>query len=129
MFETADLGEHLDDLYRFALAITRNPDQAGDLVHDTVVRAIERRNQFRSESSLGAWLRRILHNLAIDLHEIFVLCPTLSESNCFSIITPRRLGNAISSLSKRLTDLHLYIKSNKAVIIVLIPYGKAVAGV
>lgn len=64
MFE--DLPEHLDDLYRFALAISRDPDLAGDLVHDTVVRAIERRDQFRDEASLGAWLRRILHNLAID---------------------------------------------------------------
>ena len=66
MFETADLGDHLDDLYRFALALTRNPDQAGDLVHDTVVRAIEKRGQFRDDSALAAWLRRILHNLAID---------------------------------------------------------------
>jgi RNA polymerase sigma-70 factor (ECF subfamily) len=66
MFATADLGDHLDDLYRFALAITRNPDEASDLVHDTVVRAIERRDQHRDVGSLGAWLRRILHNLAID---------------------------------------------------------------
>ena len=66
MFETAELAEHIDDLYRFALAVSRNPDRAGDLVHDTVVRAIEKRNQFRGGGSLGAWLRRILHNLAID---------------------------------------------------------------
>jgi RNA polymerase sigma-70 factor (ECF subfamily) len=66
MFEKADLGQYLEDLYRFALAISRDPDLAGDLVHDTVVRAIERRDQFRDEASLGAWLRRILHNLAID---------------------------------------------------------------
>jgi len=66
MFETSDLADHLDGLYRFGLAITRNPDQAGDLVHDTVVRAIERRDQYRDEAPLGAWLRRILHNLAID---------------------------------------------------------------
>jgi RNA polymerase sigma-70 factor (ECF subfamily) len=66
MFRTDDIGEHLDDLYRFALAITRNADLAGDLVHDTVVRAIERRAQFRNDAPLGAWLRRILHNLAID---------------------------------------------------------------
>ena len=66
MFDTEELGDHVDDLYRFALAISRNPDLAGDLVHDTVVRAIDRRDQFRQEPSLGPWLRRILHNLAID---------------------------------------------------------------
>jgi RNA polymerase sigma factor (sigma-70 family) len=66
MFEIDDLGEHLDDLYRFALAISRDADLAGDLVHDAIVRAIERREQFRNDAPLGAWLRRILHNLAID---------------------------------------------------------------
>ena len=66
MFEIDDLGDHLDDLYRFALAISRDRELAGDLVHDAVVRAIERRDQFRKESSLGPWLRRIVHNLAID---------------------------------------------------------------
>lgn len=66
MFESEDLAEHLDDLYRFAVAIARDPDLAGDLVHDTVVRAMERRHQYRSDAPLGAWLRRILHNLAID---------------------------------------------------------------
>lgn len=66
MFETDDLGDHLDDLYRFALAITRDADLAGDLVHDAIVRAIERRDQFQNDAPLGAWLRRILHNLAID---------------------------------------------------------------
>ncbi len=66
MFDSGDLVEHLDDLYRFAMAITRDPHRAGDLVHDTVVRAIERSDQIQSDASLGPWLRRILHNLAID---------------------------------------------------------------
>jgi RNA polymerase sigma-70 factor (ECF subfamily) len=64
--EFDDLAEQLDDLYRFALAITRDPHQAGDLVQDTVIRAMERRDQYRGDAPLGSWLRRILHNLAID---------------------------------------------------------------
>ena len=60
-----ELAAQLDDLYRFARAITRDPDLAADLVHDTFVRAMERRDQFAG-GSLGAWMRRILHNLAID---------------------------------------------------------------
>jgi len=57
--------DHLDDLYRFARALTRDPELAADLVQDTYVRAVERQDQYRG-GSLGAWLRRILHNLAID---------------------------------------------------------------
>ncbi len=64
--DAAELALHLDDLYRFSVALTRDRDLAADLVQDTFIRAIERGDQFRGDSSLGAWLRRILHNLAID---------------------------------------------------------------
>ncbi len=75
---TADrVAEELEPLYRFALGITRDPDLAADLVQDTFVRAVERADQFRGDSSLGSWLRRILHNLAVDRarrskHEVLV---------------------------------------------------------
>ena len=65
MIQPDDLTPHLDDLFRFAVALTRDRDLAADLVHDTFVRAVERGDQYRG-GSLGAWLRRILHNLAID---------------------------------------------------------------
>lgn len=61
------LTEEYPSLYRFALSIARDPSRAEDLTHDTLVRAIERSHQFEGEQSkLGAWLRRILHNLAVD---------------------------------------------------------------
>ncbi|MDX1620057.1 MAG: sigma-70 family RNA polymerase sigma factor, partial [Nitriliruptorales bacterium] len=68
---------HGDDLYRFALHLTRDRQQAEDLVQDGLLRAWERRGQFRGESSLRTWLHRIVHNLAIDRarrssHEIAV---------------------------------------------------------
>jgi RNA polymerase sigma-70 factor (ECF subfamily) len=58
--------EHLDGLYRFAVALTRDRDLAADLVQDTLVRAMERSDQFRAGADPGPWLRRILHNLAVD---------------------------------------------------------------
>ncbi len=65
MIDQEAVAQHLEGLYRFARALTRDPEMAADLVHDTYVRAIERGDQFRG-GSLNAWLRRILHNLAID---------------------------------------------------------------
>ena len=53
-------------LYRFALGITRDQHLAADLVQDTMLRALERSEQFRGDAPIGAWLRRILHRLAID---------------------------------------------------------------
>jgi len=62
----AQLIEHHSALYRFALSITRNPDLASDLVQDTYTRALERADQYRGDAPVRSWLRRILHNLAID---------------------------------------------------------------
>jgi RNA polymerase sigma-70 factor (ECF subfamily) len=66
----ADLGdriaEELPALLRTARALVRDEARAQDLVHDTVVRALERAESFRGESSLRHWLRRIMHNIAID---------------------------------------------------------------
>jgi RNA polymerase sigma-70 factor (ECF subfamily) len=71
------LDQHTQALYRFALSITRDPDLAGDLVQDTFIRALERADQYRGDAPLTAWLRQILHNLAIDrarqaAHEVVV---------------------------------------------------------
>lgn len=68
---------HGDMLYRFALSITRDSNLAADLVQDTYIRALERKDQYRGDAPLGSWLRRILHNLAIDrsrraTHEVVV---------------------------------------------------------
>lgn len=54
------------DLYRFALHLTHDRAAAEDLVQDTLVRAWERREQFRGDAALRTWLHRILHNLAVD---------------------------------------------------------------
>ncbi len=64
--DPADLTEHLDTLYRYALGVTRDPDLAADTVQDTIVRAIERQDQYRNDAPLAHWLIRIAHNLIID---------------------------------------------------------------
>lgn len=61
-----ELAEHGDALYRFALSITRDATLAADLVQDTFIRALERSEQYSGQAPLRAWLRRILHNLAVD---------------------------------------------------------------
>lgn len=65
-FVADDLTPHLDALHRYALSVTRDADLAGDIVQDTVVRALERRDQYRSDAPLSHWLIRIAHNLIVD---------------------------------------------------------------
>ena len=55
-----------DLLYAWAHQLTRNPDDAQDLVQETLLRAYTRFPTFRDRNSARAWLRRILRSLFID---------------------------------------------------------------
>lgn len=56
----------LPGLLRYALALTRDQDQAEDLVQETVARALERVAQWRGEAALATWLHRIMYHRFID---------------------------------------------------------------
>lgn len=58
-----DLVEIIPHLRAFARSLTRNREQADDLVHDAVVRALSAANQFRPGTNFKAWMFTILRNL------------------------------------------------------------------
>jgi RNA polymerase sigma-70 factor (ECF subfamily) len=58
--------QHRPELYRIALQITRNPDEAEDLVQETFLRAFSRFHQFEPGTNFRAWARRILTNAHIN---------------------------------------------------------------
>src|SRR5438477_12964005 len=57
---------HLDSLYRGALRLTRNPEQAQDLVQYTYVRALRYQHSFEAGTNTKAWLFAIMANLFWD---------------------------------------------------------------
>jgi RNA polymerase sigma-70 factor, ECF subfamily len=57
---------HAGSAYTLALRITGRTDRAEDVVQDAFLRAFERLADFRGEAPFGAWLRRVVVNLAID---------------------------------------------------------------
>lgn len=50
-------------LRRYAVALLRNRQDADDLVHDCLVRALDRLHTMRDDGDLRAWLFAIMHNL------------------------------------------------------------------
>jgi RNA polymerase sigma-70 factor (ECF subfamily) len=54
--------EFLDALYRSAVRLTRNVDDAQDLVQETYLKAIRARERFTRGTNLKAWLYTILNN-------------------------------------------------------------------
>jgi RNA polymerase sigma-70 factor (ECF subfamily) len=54
IFET-----HVDRVYRLAFRMTGDDDQAQEFTQETFIRAFERIDQFRGESTFGTWLNSI----------------------------------------------------------------------
>lgn len=64
-FEDEALAQ-LDALFGFALRLTRQRDDAEDLVADTMLRALERWEQYRLGSNIRAWMFTILYHLFVS---------------------------------------------------------------
>ena len=57
---------HLDHLYRVAIHLVRDVDEAKDCVQETCTRALSSQGQFVPGSNMKAWLTRILYNFFYD---------------------------------------------------------------
>ena len=63
-----DVMPYMRKLYPTALRMTRNPNDAEDLLQDTFARAYVAFHQFKPGTNLSAWLYRILANTFINTH-------------------------------------------------------------
>lgn len=61
-----ELESGLPVLRRVSIRLTRNQEEARDLVQSTVVRAMEARDNYQQGTNAGAWLCRIATNLFIN---------------------------------------------------------------
>lgn len=55
-----------DKVYRLAVGLLEDEDEAEGVVQDTFMRLLERLHQFEGRSKLGTWLYRVAYNLSID---------------------------------------------------------------
>ncbi len=58
--------KHLTSLYNFALGLTKNEEDAADLVQETYLRALRFQQRFKPGTNLRAWLFKILRHAFID---------------------------------------------------------------
>ena len=61
-----DLEEYLPNLRRYARSLTRNLENADDLVQATLVLAISKQHLFKPDTNLRAWLFTLLHNQHVN---------------------------------------------------------------
>lgn len=62
----AEVLTHLDAMYSFGLKLSRAPEDAEDLVSDTVLRSLERWEQYRPGTNMRAWLFTILYHVFVS---------------------------------------------------------------
>lgn len=61
------LANHGDRWYRACLRLTRDHALAEDAVQEALIKAWEKREQYRGEAELSGWIHRIAVNCALDL--------------------------------------------------------------
>lgn len=61
-FDRALMGVH-SQLCAFAMNLTRNREQAEDLVQDTIVQALRYHDRYTHDTNFGGWLRTMMRNL------------------------------------------------------------------
>ncbi len=61
----AELEACIPALRRYARSLLGSGEDADDLVHDCIVRALDQLHTWRREGNLRAWLFSILHNLSV----------------------------------------------------------------
>lgn len=107
-----------EGLFRFALSLTGNNDDAKDLVQDTFLKAIKYLNKYEPETNFKAWTYTILKNTFINnyrqgkKHKLFNnytknemskrLPNALYACNPDSIYATKELTNTIESLDDNL---------------------------
>lgn len=62
------LEEHGDALYRLALRSLNSPEEAEDVVQDTLLQGIRGLSDFQHRCSVRSWLLSILKNRLVDYH-------------------------------------------------------------
>lgn len=55
---------HIDQIYRFTYGYMGNPQDAEDVVSDSIVKALQGLDQLREPAFLGTWFHRIIINTA-----------------------------------------------------------------
>jgi len=92
------LEEQLPKLMRYATALTREPDEASELVEDTLREALA--NQRHCPGNIRPWLLTILHDLRDNPFRQAGIVVGLMDCDPAAALTLSRLDRALGQLSE-----------------------------
>ncbi len=99
----------------FALKLTRDSDDAEDLIQETMVKAISNRDKFAEGTNLKAWLYTIMKNTFITHYHRAVRRNTFIDTtdNLHYLNSPNHVTSNGSSSTFALEDIHEAIQNLK----------------
>ena len=106
--------KYKDTVFRAALSVSRNPEDAEDVVQDTFIQYMNSPRQFESEDHIKAWLIHVAINKSRNVVNSFwnrkrVKFDDYLENTNFQEPEDRRLVEAVFSLpEKQRIVIHLY---------------------
>ena len=65
-FQEALYRKYADQMYSVVMMYAKDADDAADILQDSFINVFRKLHKFRSESPLGAWIRRIVVNKSIE---------------------------------------------------------------
>ncbi|HEX3024622.1 MAG TPA: sigma-70 family RNA polymerase sigma factor, partial [Chitinophagaceae bacterium] len=65
----------------FAITLTRDQEQAKDLIQETLYRALANKEKYNVGTNIKAWLYTIMRNIFINNYRRLSKQPTVSDSN------------------------------------------------
>ena len=75
------ISKHEARAYQYAFRLTRNPEEAADVVAEAFVRVFNAIHNFKGQSAFTTWLYRILTNCFLDIRKKEKSRPTTSLEN------------------------------------------------
>ncbi|HVE72616.1 MAG TPA: RNA polymerase sigma factor SigZ [Thermoanaerobaculia bacterium] len=98
---TSAAADYRAALFRFVHSRVRDHAAAEDIVHDVLLRALERQSQLRDDQKLAPWLYQMTRNAIVDHHRGTRPMDELPQD----LVAPEPEPQALSHLAQCLTPL------------------------
>ncbi len=73
--------DHYQNLYRFALSLTRCEDDAWDLTQEAFLRLVKKRSSIRSQKAVKSWLYTTLYREFLRVAKCQLRCESLENAD------------------------------------------------
>jgi RNA polymerase sigma-70 factor, ECF subfamily len=89
-----DLTEYQNELFRFAFRLTRNRDDASDLLQETSLKVLNNQEKFAEETNFKAWAYTLMRNIFINNYRKTVREQTFVDQtdNLYHLNIPQNSG-------------------------------------